>query len=534
MITEELKQIVKETFKNSNFNGKNIHQILKQNNKLKEELQKEFNQKPKIYNSIGKLVILICKDIKLKRCKICGKEMSYDRTIDNKSLFCSNKCKLNGEQNPFKKKEIQEKIKQKCFEKYGVYNPGQSKELRQKKNKTCIQKYGQIHPVVTEEIKNKIKETLKNNYGGSQWNNNELRQKMLRGKYNTTYEKIKEKYKEQNIEPLFTKEQFIGTNHLYKWKCTKCGNEFQSIYHNGIIYSRCFNCHPRKVNYISSYEKEICQFLKQFNIKYEQSNKQLIHPYELDIVIPEKKIAIEFNGNYWHSTQIKDKKYHINKTNKCQEIGYRLIHIFEYDWKNTQTKQILIQKLKAMLNINQQSIYARKCIIDEKIFKQKKDFLNSYHIQGNDKSSISLGLKFNNELIAVMTFNKPRFNNKYDWELVRYATKAGYRVIGGAGKLLSYFRKKYTGTIITYADRKYSNGNMYQKIGFNFLYNTDPNYVWINKNNNSIILNRYQTQKHKLKHLLPNFDPLQSEVQNMKNNGFYQIFDAGNRVYILI
>ena len=127
-----------------------------------------------------------------------------------------------------------------------------------------------------------------------------------------------------------------------------------------------------------------------------------------------------------------------------------------------------------------------------------------------------------------MTFNKPRFNKKYDWELVRYASKSGYRVIGGAGKLLSYFRKNYTGSIITYADKKYSIGNMYLKLGFTHLYDSFPNYIWIN---NDQIYTRYQTQKFKLKTLLKNFDPNQSEEENMLNAGYLQIFDCGNMVF---
>lgn len=533
MITEELKEKVKEVFKDCNLNGNSIHQILKNNIELKNQLQMIFNQKPKIYNSIGKLVILIYKDIELKHCKICGKQMSYDKTMSENSLFCSNKCKLNSDSNPFKNKKIQEKIRQKWFKKYGVYNPGQSIELIQKRKETCIKKYGVSNPCNSKEIKEKIKKTINEKYNGSQWNNKEIRKKMIRGRFNTTYQKLVERYKKQNIQPLFMKEQFIGTNHRYKWKCTKCGNEFQAVYHNGIINSRCFKCHPRIVKYTSSYQKEIYEFLKKYNIEIIKNDKKLISPNELDLVIPQKKIAIQFNGSYWHSNNIKEKYYHVKKTQKCQNIGYKLIHIFEYDWRDANKKKIIKEKLKAILNIEQSTIYARKCIIDDNVYEFKKTFLNENHIQGNDSSSICLGLRFNNQLVAIMTFGKPRFNKKFKWELMRYATKSGYRILGGAGKLLSYFRKKYQGNIITYADRKYSNGNMYQKLGFKFQYNTEPNYVWINSNKKQFILNRYKTQKNKLNKLLKNFDSNKTEVENMQNNGFYQVFDAGNKVYSL-
>ncbi|MBR4315953.1 MAG: hypothetical protein IKP65_03150, partial [Alphaproteobacteria bacterium] len=57
----------------------------------------------------------------------------------------------------------------------------------------------------------------------------------------------------------------------------------------------------------------------------------------------------------------------------------------------------------------------------------------------------------------------------YDYELIRFASKIGYQVIGGASKLLSYFRKQYKGSIISYADRRYSNGKLYEAIGFKLI-----------------------------------------------------------------
>lgn len=149
----------------------------------------------------------------------------------------------------------------------------------------------------------------------------------------------------------------------------------------------------------------------------------------------------------------KDKKYHLNKTIDCEKAGYRLIHIFEHEWINKQ--EIIKSKLKALFNVEQTKIYARKCLIKEISNTEKNDFLNQYHIQGADKSKVKLGLYFKDELIAVMTFGKPRFNKNYEYELIRYATSK--QVIGGASKLLKYFERNYKPeSIITYADRCYS------------------------------------------------------------------------------
>lgn len=215
------------------------------------------------------------------------------------------------------------------------------------------------------------------------------------------------------------------------------------------------------------------------------------------------------------------------KTELCEKEGYQLIHIFEHEWDFNQ--ELIKEKIKAILGVNQEKVYARKCTVKKISVKEKNEFLNKYHIQGEDKSKIKLGLFYNDELIAVMTFGKPRFNQQYNWELIRYATSK--HVIGGAGKLLSFFRKQFTGSIITYADRRFSQGNMYEKLGFKLERISEPNYWWV-KNNE--ILSRYQTQKHNLKDILKDkFDPTKSEDENMINNGYYQIFDCGNLVYAL-
>jgi very-short-patch-repair endonuclease len=226
---------------------------------------------------------------------------------------------------------------------------------------------------------------------------------------------------------------------------------------------RCLHCYPL-TKPISNLEKELVDFCKQYYPDLKENDRTLISPKELDIVIPELKLAIEFNGDFWHSIQAgKDTNYHLNKTLECEKAGYRLIHIFEHEWINKQ--DIIKTKLKALFNVEQEHVYARKCTVKEISSKDKNEFLNLHHIQGEDKSKVKLGLFYQDELVAVMTFGKPRFNKNYEYELIRYATSK--HVIGGAGKLLKYFERKYKPkSIITYADRRFSQGNMYFKLGF--------------------------------------------------------------------
>ena len=106
---------------------------------------------------------------------------------------------------------------------------------------------------------------------------------------------------------------------------------------------------PKCANVISRPELEICKFLTDNNIKYNQSNRSLIRPYELDIIIPEHKLAIEFNGKYQHSDELikktrigftTAKDYHQMKTDKCKLIGYKLLHISECDYIINREKEL--------------------------------------------------------------------------------------------------------------------------------------------------------------------------------------------------
>jgi hypothetical protein len=125
-----------------------------------------------------------------------------------------------------------------------------------------------------------------------------------------------------------------------------------------------------------------------------------------------------------------------------------------------------------------------------------------------------------------MTFGKPRFNKNYEWELIRYATKSGYHVIGGAGKLLKCFERNYNPkSIITYADRRFSQGNMYCKLGFKLDHVSKPNYEWIS-DDHTIRLNRLNCFKSKVKQMFNDYNYNLSVKDNMINHKFYQLFDC--------
>lgn len=260
----------------------------------------------------------------------------------------------------------------------------------------------------------------------------------------------------------------------------------------------------------------------QFNVKH------IISTYELDIYIPDKKLAIEFNGNYWHSTIYKNKKYHQDKTITCAKFGIRLIHIFEYEWENEDTKIKIISMLRNILSDNLETVYARDCKVEQVNYSEIKDFINRYHLQGYANSNINIALKYDNEVVGAMTFSNARFNNTQDYEVIRLVYRDDIRLVGGTEKMFKYLVRNYNPqSILTYVDISKFTGNSYSKLGFksNLSMLTEPSYVWVNNNNK--VLSRYQTQKKNLiKQCLGTENQTEDEI--MEELGYLKVYNSGN------
>jgi len=278
-------------------------------------------------------------------------------------------------------------------------------------------------------------------------------------------------------------------------------------------------------------EKEIFDFIREIYTGKIVTNDRKTIGIELDIYLPEKKIAIEFDGLYWHSSKFKSKNFHLDKTMKCEELGIQLFHIFEDEWHNK--KDIWKSVLKNALGICDLKIGARKTDVRLVGKEESKRFFEINHLQGSCQHKICYGLYFNDVLVAAMSFGKSRFNKKYDWELLRFCNKLDHVIIGGASRLLNIFRKQHLGSIVSYANRRWSMGNLYETLKFEQEKISAPNYFYF-RTNRCVLESRHKYQKHKLKNI-ENFlfDDATSEQENMLRNGFLAIHDSGNKVYTL-
>jgi hypothetical protein len=443
------------------------------------------------------------------KCLECEKLLKFGKSLNvGYGKYCSLVCTN-------KNSEHKDKIKITNNIIYGGNTPFSSKDVINKTKKTNIERYGVDNVMKLDRVKEIFKQGSLNKYGTefpAQSKNTKIR--------------IENKLKYEEIEII------NNCNGLYSIKCEKC-DEITTFNNNEINYRFrmgipiCKNCFNLKNN-VSYPEIEISDYVKSFNINIIENDRKTLNGLELDLLIPEHNIAIEFDGLYWHSEIYKDNTYHLSKTELCEKQGIQLIHIFEDEWLFK--KDIVKSRLLNILGLTPNKIYGRKTEIKEVSSKDTRLFLEANHIQGNVNSKIKLGLYYDSELVSIMTFGKGRVimgGNSNQYELLRFCNKLNTSVIGGADKLLKYFIKTYQPKeIISYADRRWSQGNLYEKLGFNFIHNSKPNYFYINQN-----VREYRFNYRKNILVKQGYDINKTEREIMLDRKIYRIYDCGAKLY---
>lgn len=318
----------------------------------------------------------------------------------------------------------------------------------------------------------------------------------------------------------------------HKWICEcSCGNVVK-VYgqHLRVGDTKSCGCRYglRNSAFRSYIEMEIYKFIKDnFTGKIVTNNRGVLsNNKEIDIYIPDLKVGIEVNGDYWHNDEHVEINYHKNKVIEALAKGVRLIHIYEHEWVSSQE---CIKYL--LLNILNKSevVYARNTVVKEIDKETAKTFLNENHLQGYVNSSINIALYENNNLSAVMTFDKPRFNRREEYEVIRLSYRKGINIVGGTEKMFKYFLDKYKpNSIITYASMDKFTGDVYKRLKFNNIGETKPGYVW---SRDGIVLSRYKTMKKNLINKGLGTEE-QTEDSIMKSMNYNKIYNSGNKIFI--
>lgn len=454
-----------------------------------------------------------------RTCPICKKQFRVRKKYEK--ITCSEECYKTYIH--IHKDEINEKRSISLKKTFHEMSEEDKKEIQEKRNKTFLKKYGTTKPNQTPEYKEKMSRIFKEKDWSMRSEN--IKNNILIPKYSKICE-------EDNLTLIEFRDRFDCTV-----QCNMCGNIFD-VHILGYLtekttHNLCRICHPVDYNINDSQlSVEFENILIEHNITYFKNYRQLIHPLEIDFYLPDLNLAFELNGNYWHSEKLKDKNYHINKTILCQEKGIKLIHIFEDELKFKY--EITKSRIENLLGVSKHKLYARQCNIRELSVSEKREFLNKNHLDGDTISKYNIGLFYNEILVSVATFGKRKISKKQEFELLRFANKIDYSVIGGFSKLLNYFTKHYDfDELITYADIRWSGcdekNTVYFKNGFDYVSTSKPNYFYLKNNDFINRLNRCNFMKHKLVKM--GYDKHKTEAQIMNENGYTKIWDCGSLKY---
>ena len=334
----------------------------------------------------------------------------------------------------------------------------------------------------------------------------------------------------------YSKVEYVNAHTKVCIICSEHG-EFWQTPNNHLNGNGCPLCKNRKIRDVLRDTVE--DFTKKSDELYEITNcLKVLSPQqrnrEIDIYISSLRLGIEYNGLHWHSERLgKDKNYHLDKLNKCNEQGIKLIQIFEDEWLNH--REICETKLRQICGLNTNpKIFGRKCEIHEMTDKNAVyDFLDKNHIQGRTGFTIALGTYYNNELVGVMTFKKEKEGH---WDLNRFATDINYQCVGIGGKLFKYFTRNYPFIEIkSFADRRWTTdptNNLYTKLGFEFDSYVPPTYWYYNPKISRI--ERFHKFGFRKQHLHNKYGlPLTMTEREMTESlGYTRIWDCGLIKYV--
>lgn len=483
--------------------------IVGNKNKYKKYYCEKCGKEFEAYDSIKNI---LCKDCRFEKriCEYCKKEFICD--IYDKKKFCCKKC-ANHATNVLRAKLNAEKLKSITSE--------EKKQILEKREKTLIERYG---------VKKLSQLAINHDRSSSE--------KYIKSLYNRVKNKWGEEYCEFHFDKDFAKNLIENKNIKNR---DDIYNYFSHVSRQQI--GRVIIRHGLELEYShntsfpnnSVPKNNFVEALKKEGLEIENGEP---YPYgdmrRADMKIKNSNICIEVNPTFTHcydNNMLRpdiEKDFHQKRSVDAENNNYFIFHLFDNDDFNKSIKRI-----KTLCNQYKNKIYGRSCIIKEIDGTSYSTFCKKYHFKGYASASIKLGLFYNDELVQIMSFSKPRKtigSEKYDWELVRLCSKEDVCVVGGASKLFSYFTKKYKGSIFSFCDFAHNKGDVYEKLGFKYIKLTAPNYIWVKGKE---FLPRYKTQKHKLKNM-KEYDDNKTEIEIMLEAGYTRVFDSGNKLFTFV
>jgi hypothetical protein len=268
---------------------------------------------------------------------------------------------------------------------------------------------------------------------------------------------------------------------------------------------------------ITSYQqREVAALIEGMGFSIIQDERLILGGLHIDIWVPEKRVGIEYNGNYWHTERRVGNK-HREKYDRAKAAGIKLVQIFDFEW--LERPQAVQNRLKAILGVSE-AFAARKLTICQPTLSEAAAFFDQVHTQGAGAArGVAYALKRGDEIIACATFAKSRYGKSAEWELLRYASIG--RVQGGFTRLFKAFVKDLApSSVVSYADLRWGEGSVYGVAGFKLDGVTPPDYWYANKEKR---ISRYKAQQR---------PPGQSEKEWADACGYEKVLGVGHQRWI--
>lgn len=475
--------------------------------------------------------VKICNECKNRPCEICGKPFLHAWPYDQHT--CSAECRriLCADPEYISRREAAKRAS--VMDKYGVDNVSRldsvrkkiseshkSEEYKRKVQKTSLEKYGVPYYIQAPEVVTKSQQTIQQRYGVSNAAKNDEIRRLISERLQDP--EVRQHYMQTSIE-------HYGFYPPGKSEEVQAKARATTMEHFGVPY---YVMHPeyrsaQATKQISIPNKLFAQILQdQYNVSTEFEFAIERKLYDLHVL--DSNVLIEIDPSYTHSIVPNhwcdglSMDYHLNKTDLAKEHGYRCIHVF--DWDNMDVIARMLQPKEV--------IYARKCRLVKLSAQQAKEFIDANHLQRDARGAkFCYGLTYNDELVCAMTFGKPRYTNKYEWELLRLCSLPGKFVVGGASRMFKQFlTDAHPQSIISYCDLAKFSGDVYSRLGFKLDHISAPSKVW-SKGDKKITDNLLRQRGYD-QLFNTDYGKGTSNEQLMLDNGWLPVYDCGQAVYV--
>jgi len=305
------------------------------------------------------------------------------------------------------------------------------------------------------------------------------------------------------------------------FRCRRCGHEqLHSLVSS--MTNRCVQCDPAG----SGPQVAVGEFIRSLGFEVEHCRRDIISPYEIDVVVQGTDICYEYNGLYFHSELFKDKNHHMMKTLECSKLGKRLFHIFDDEWQKDQA--IWQSMIRHRLGKTDRKFGARECSIERLTSRQKREFFDRCHIDGDANSSSAFGLVTKSgEIVSAISLRRP-FHKRYDGllEVARFASTLDTAVPGALGRLLKQAKQEVrdsSGTgLLSYVDLRHGDGKSYSTCGFEKIGTTSNRFWWTDGQTK---FNRFKVKADKKRGV--------TEKEAADELGLIKLWGCANEIHVL-